>query len=150
VPVLSFEGDETTSAVALGFVDVMCRVARVSHCTTFPAPAAEPYSLNLARRTAEELRARGVHSVLMITGGFRSRRAAKVYSEVLRPFGITVYCQPVFGDRTTDNWFDSSHGIQEVTLQIAKLLYYWGDVMPRFKDTPLFNSSISNTNPHNE
>jgi hypothetical protein len=67
VPILGPEHDASSSLVARGFVDVMCRVARVSDCTTFPAPLTEPISLNLARRAAEELQARGVHSVLLVT-----------------------------------------------------------------------------------
>jgi hypothetical protein len=130
VPILTLGSEAAASSVAMGFVDVMCRVASVSDCTTFPASATEPFSLNLARRAAEELRAHGVRSVLMVTAGFRSRRAATVYTEILRPLGITVHCQPVFGQRTLDNWFDSTHGIEEVTLQIAKLLYYRLGVMP--------------------
>src|SRR5215470_2832399 len=130
VPIFTSEGGAAANSVALGFVDVMCRVAQVSDCTPFPASASEPFSLNLARHAAEELRERRIHSVLMVTAGFRSRRAATVYSEVLRPFGITVHCQPVFGRRTPDNWFDSTHGIEDVVLQTAKLLYYQLHVMP--------------------
>jgi len=101
--------EAAASSVAMGFVDVMCRVASVSDCITFPASVTEPFSLNLARRAAEELRVRGVRSVLMVTA---------------------VHCQPVFGDRTPDNWFNSNHGMEEIALQIAKLLYYRLGVMP--------------------
>jgi len=130
VPIFISGSEAAASSVAVGFVDVMCRVASVSDCTTFPVSATEPFSLNLARSAAEELRSRGIRSVLMVTAGFRSRRAAIVYTEFLRPLGITVHCQPVFGHRTTDNWFDSAHGIEEIVLQLAKLLYYQFDVMP--------------------
>ena len=124
VPILGPEHDASSNLVARGFVDVMCRVARVSDCTTFPAPATEPISLNLARRAAEELQARGVHSVLLVTAGFRSQRAAEVYSEVLSPLGIALHCQPVFVGRTPANWTESWHGIEDVGLQTGKLLYY--------------------------
>src|SRR5262249_11530394 len=72
VPIFTSEGGAAENSVALGFVDVMCRVAQVSDCTPFPASAIEPFSLNLAHRTAEELRDRGVHSLLVVTVGFRS------------------------------------------------------------------------------
>ena len=67
---------------------------------------------------------RSVRSVILVTEGFRSRRAAEIYLHVLKPLGITVYIQPVFGSRTADNWFRSWHGIQEIGLQFIKLWYY--------------------------
>lgn len=124
VPVLDYEGGDQPRSVALGFVRVMCEVSRLRNCTTFAAPEHEPISLNVARRCADELRARGVRSVILVTEGFRSRRAAEIYGHVFRPLGITVYIQPVFGSRTPDNWFRSWHGVQETGLQFVKLWYY--------------------------
>jgi hypothetical protein len=123
VPVLNSTSDEP-GAVSLGFVHVMCGISRLRNCTTFDAPEREPISLNVARRCAGELRARGIRSVIVVTEGFRSRRAAEIYRGVFAPLGITVWIQPVFGSRTPDNWFRSWHGIQEVGLQFAKLWYY--------------------------
>ncbi len=131
VPILSSESNGAPNTVSIEFVDVMCRIARASRCITFHAPADEPISLNLARGSAHELRARGVKSVLLVTDGFRSERALMVYSAVLAPIGITVHCQPVFGTRSPLNWFESLHGIQEVALQFIKLWYYRLVVMPR-------------------
>jgi hypothetical protein len=131
VPIMVSENDQTGSSVAQGFVDVMCRVTHVSECTTFYAAVDEPISLNFALRTAAELQSRGVHSMLLVTSAFRSRRAATIYAEVLRPFGIAVHCQPVFSRATPANWTDTSHGIQDVVLQFGKLLYYRAIVMPR-------------------
>jgi hypothetical protein len=124
VPVLDSETGDLPGAVANAFVNVMCGVSRLKNCTTFAAPEREPISLNVARRCAEELRARGVRSVILVTDGFRSRRAAEIYGQVLMPLGIKVYMQPVFGSRTPSNWFRSWHGIQETGLQFAKLWYY--------------------------
>jgi hypothetical protein len=124
VPVLGYEGGDPSGSVPMGFVDVVCGVSRLKNCTTFGVSEREPISLNLARRCAEELRARGVASVILVTEGFRSRRAAEIYLHVLKPLGIKVYIQPVFGHRTPDNWFRSWHGIQETGLQFAKLWYY--------------------------
>ena len=124
VPILGPVSDSEPNAVSLGFVDVMCRIARVSDCITFHVPSVEPISLNLARSTAQELNARGIRSVLLVTDGFRSRRAFDVYAAVLGPLGITVRCQPVFGSHTPLNWSESSHGVEEVGLQFIKLWYY--------------------------
>ena len=131
VPILGADSGAEPTEVSLGFVDVMCRTARISNCITFNVPSVEPFSLNLARRTAQELQARGIRSVLLVIDGFRSRRDFDLYAAVLGPLKITVHCQPVFGNRTPLNWFDSSHGIQEVGLQLIKLWYYRVIVMPR-------------------
>lgn len=52
--------------MAMRFADVTCRAASVSR-TTFPASATESFSLNLARRAVEELRARGIRPVLKLS-----------------------------------------------------------------------------------
>ena len=130
VPILVSRQVDRPQAVALGFVEVMCRTAGLPRCTTFEAPLTEPISLNLARRSAEELGARGVHSVLLVTGGFRSGRALLVYSEVLQPLGIQVHCQPVFGSQNLETWRGTAHGVQDVALQLAKLWYYRLLVIP--------------------
>jgi hypothetical protein len=124
VPILSSASDGEPNDVSLGFVDVMCRISRVSDCITFHVPSVEPITLNLARGTAQELNARGIRSMLLVTDGFRSRRAFDVYAAVLNPSGITVHCQPVFGSHTPLNWSESSHGVEEVGLQFIKLWYY--------------------------
>src|SRR4029453_13109286 len=98
--------------------------ADLSRCVAFPALVSEPISLALAQRAADELRSTNVRSILLVSDGFRSRRVVIVYSEVLRPFGIEVHCQPVFASRSTSDWYQSLHGIQEVGLQFGKLLYY--------------------------
>jgi hypothetical protein len=124
VPVLGYEGGDPSGSVPMGFVDVMCGISRLKNCTTFGVPEREPISLNVAKHCAEELRARGIHSVIIVTEGFRSRRAAEIYLNVFKPLGITVYIQPVFGHRTPENWYSSWHGVQEIGLQFAKLWYY--------------------------
>jgi hypothetical protein len=49
---------------------------------------------------------------------------------VLKPAGIRVYCTPVFGQHTPENWMDSWHGIEEVTRQFLKLEFYRLYVLP--------------------
>ena len=131
VPVVKWGGDAEAKTVATGFVDVMCRAAHVATCSTFDVALDEPFSLNLARRAAEELQRRGARSVLLVTDGFRSRRAELVYSRVLSPLGIAVRCQPAFGVRDAGNWSETAHGWQDVVLQWAKLVYYKVAVLAR-------------------
>lgn len=129
IPIVHPEPSDTPRSLSLGIVDLLCRTARLSGCTTFDAPLVEPISLNVAQRSAGEIHSRAVRSVLLVTSGFRSRRAELVYSQVLRPLGIAVHCQPVFGMYTPDNWYSATHGIQEVGLQLMKLWYYRAVVM---------------------
>lgn len=129
IPLVRAAADDAPRSLALGVVDLLCRTAGVSGCSTFDAPLAEPISLNVARRAASEIQSRGGRSVLLVTAGLRSRRAALVYSEVFRPLGIAVHCQPVFGIYTPANWTASTHGIQEVGLQWLKLWYYRAAVL---------------------
>lgn len=124
VPVLRTSPADRNYAVALGFVDVMCRAAGIATCETFPVDLVEPYSLNVARASAAELKRRGVGSVSVVTGGFRSRRAAGLYGSVLKGAGIEMRCQPVFLYRGPDDWYKSAHGVQEMVLQTGKLIYY--------------------------
>jgi hypothetical protein len=124
VPVLKSDNADQPAIVSLGFINVMCRISRVRHTATFDVLEREPIDLNVAKRSAEQLQARGARSVIVITGGFGSRRAAEVYRHVLKPLGINVYIQPVFGLRTPDNWSESWHGFQEIGLQLGSLWYY--------------------------
>jgi hypothetical protein len=43
---------------------------------------------------------------------------------------VATHCQPVPGTRTPDNWFETWHGVQDVTLQFLKLQYYRWYVLP--------------------
>jgi uncharacterized SAM-binding protein YcdF (DUF218 family) len=124
IPILKADTSGPPALVSIGIVDVMCRISMLRNCTTFEAPGREPISLNVARRSAEEIRSRGAHSVIIVTDGLRSRRAADIYLHVLRPLGISAHFQPVFGPHTPGNWFTSWHGIQEIVLQLGKLWYY--------------------------
>ena len=133
VPILGADSDAEPTEVSLGFVDVMCRTARISNCITFNVPSVEPFSLNLARHTAQELQARGIRSVLLVTDGFRSRRDFDLYAAVLGPLKLPFTVSRSSGTALPLNWFESSHGIQEVGLQLMKLWYYRVIVMPRLR-----------------
>ncbi len=124
IPIMTSETYGQPESVSLGIVQVLCQASRLRNCVTFWVPSSEPISLNIAKRSAEELQARGARSVIIITDGFRSRRSAEIYTHVFRPRGLTNYIQPVFGRQTPGNWFKSLHGLQDIGLQLIKLWYY--------------------------
>ena len=131
VPILRSRSGDEPLAVTRGIVDLMCTTAGVERCQVFETPSREPISLNLARHVADELDARGIRSVLLVTPGLRSQRSFEVYGSVFGPRGIVAHCHPVFGAQDTSNWFDSAHGVQDVVLQFLKLWYYRIVVLPR-------------------
>jgi hypothetical protein len=124
IPILNSGKSGQPALVSLGIVDVMCRISMLRNCTTFEAPGREPISLNVAKRSAEEIKSRSARTVIIVTDGLRSRRAAEIYLHVLKPLGIAAHFQPVFGPHTPGNWFASWHGMQEIGLQLGKLWYY--------------------------
>ena len=124
VPVKAKRDANVPSPVAGGFVEVMARVAYLEKVEMVPIREMEPISLNMALQIRGFLKEEGILSVLLVSGGFRSRRSHLVYRSVLGEAGIQVYCVPVFGLTTPVNWTESWHGIQAVMLQWIKLLYY--------------------------
>jgi len=130
VPMLRPPSDDEPVAVTRGIIDLMCTTAGIERCQVFETHAREPISLNLARHVADELDARDIRSVRLVTPGFRSKRSLEVYASVFGPRGIVVHCHPVFGAQDTSNWLDSAHGIQDVVLQFLKLWYYRILVLP--------------------
>jgi hypothetical protein len=118
------------SSVATGVVEVMARVARLTDLETIPFQESEPISLNAAYQVRESLTKRHIHSVVVVTPGFRSRRSSLVYGAVLGRAGIKAYCVPVFGMHTPETWAKSWHGIQEIVEQFVKLQYYRFYVLP--------------------
>jgi hypothetical protein len=124
VPIPSVQADGTPSQVYVGFMGVMCGIARVENCTPFPTEGREPISLHVAEGVARELYARGIRSILLVTSEFRSQRTATIYRSVLDPRGVRILCQPVPGTHTAHNWFTTTHGMQDFALQLGKLWYY--------------------------
>ena len=111
--------------------DVMIRIAHLKSTEMVPVrEQLEPISLNVAYQIRDYLRAEHIRSVLVVTSGFRSRRAALIYEAILGEAGVAVSCVPVFGKTTPENWTRTWHGIQEVTLQFLKLYYYRMYVLP--------------------
>jgi hypothetical protein len=99
------QGDDGhLGAVPKGFVDVMARVARLPEPEMIPTREVEPISLNTARQVLDYLKKENLRSVIIVSSGFRSQRDFLIWDSVLRPAGIHVSCQPVFGERTSENW----------------------------------------------
>lgn len=128
--------DGSVSTVSEEMVDVLARFARVQDVRTVPVGTVEPISLNAAFRFKRFLQENGIRSVLVVSPAFRSERSMMIYRAVLEPAGVSVYCAPVFGDRTQGNWRRTWHGIQDVALQFVKLQYYRWYVLPfRFNES---------------
>ncbi len=107
-----------------GFASVMTEVSRLEDPELVPFKEAEPITLSAAHQVADVLRGSGVRSVLVVSAGFRSWRTHLSYRKALEPLGIEVHCAPVWGTQRPENWTQTWHGVQEVLLQGAKLLYY--------------------------
>ncbi len=121
---------EAINDVPRGFVEVMSRVARLQSFEIIQAHEVEPVSLNVAYQVRHFLTKERIRSVTVVTAGFRSRRSALIYEQVLGQASIEVACVPVFGRQTPENWNQTWHGILEVTEQILKLQYYRLYVLP--------------------
>ncbi len=131
VPIPAF-ADPARSSISNEFVQIMARTARIE-IEAVSVAETEPISLNVAYQMRDFLEASRIASVILVTPGFRSRRAELVYGSVFRAKGIAVSCVPVFGEMTADNWVDTWHGLQDLGLQFVKLQYYRFWVLPRFR-----------------
>ena len=130
VPTSSSEDPEAPT-LEKAIADVMIRIAHLTSAETIPVrQQLEPISLNVAHQIRNYLRAEHIRSVLLVTSGFRARRAALIYKAILGEAGVAVSCVPVFGTTTPENWTRTWHGIQEVALQFLKLHYYRIYVLP--------------------
>ena len=116
--------------VSQGIAELMARVARVHNLKIIPIRDIEPISLNAAYQIRDFLTKERLRSVIVVAPAFRSRRSSLVYRAVLRPAGIQVYCMPVLGEHTPENWTATWHGIEDVTEQFVKLQYYRFYVLP--------------------
>lgn len=130
VPTSSSEDPEAPT-LEKAIADVMIRIAHLKSAETVPVRRQlEPISLNVAYQIRDYLRAGPIRSVLVVTSGFRARRAALIYEAILGEAGVAVSCVPVFGTTTPENWTRTWHGVQEVVLEFLKLNYYRMYVLP--------------------
>jgi hypothetical protein len=129
VPAPALEGDDPPNAVSLAIVNIMCRHAGFGRCTTFAAPLSEPYFLNVAQLSSEELRLAAYGSILLVTDRFRTRRAVIVYARVLERIEFAVHWQLVFGSLPRQLvHFDAR--LHEVGFEVVKRLHYRALVSP--------------------
>lgn len=115
---------ELPNPVSRGIAELMGRLARVQNSEIIPIREIEPYSLNAAYQIRDFLTKEHLRSIIVVAPAFRSRRSSLVYDAVLRPASIQVYCLPVFGKHTPENWAATWHGIQEIIEQFIKLQFY--------------------------
>ena len=123
VPVRTGTDSTAPDYISKRLAEVMAEVARIEF-EVIPIQEIEPISLNAANQIREFLQAERIKSVVVVAPDFRSRRSFLIYNRVFSPAGISTGCFPVFGRRTTSNWADSWHGLQEVGLQFLKLQFY--------------------------
>lgn len=124
VPVLTSGVRDLPWGTYLDVINVMAKAACLPSVEIVPVAYKEPLTLNVAVQVRERLQQDGADSVIVISPGFRSKRAYLVWDKAMRPFGIATYVVPVFGKRTPENWHKTWHGRQEVVLQWMKLIYY--------------------------
>jgi hypothetical protein len=130
VPVKASRSAGKPNHVSQGIAEVMALQARLGTWEVLPIRETEPITLNAATQLRDHLVAQGARSLILVTGGFRSRRSALAYGSVLGPAGIRVHCVPVFGPKTPATWTETWHGVQEVLEQQVKLQYYRFYVLP--------------------
>lgn len=77
-----------------------------------------------AQEVAKYLLTLSVKSVLIQTGEMQSNRVYTSYKNVLNPLGIGVSIFPEKGKFTATSWFNSEEGIELVTTELVKYIYY--------------------------
>jgi hypothetical protein len=131
VPVQASSDPAVPNIVSAEIVAMMARVARLGELEMIPIREIEPISLNAAYQIRDYLQRERIHSILVVTPAFRSRRSSIVYRAVLGPAGIHTACMPIFGGPTPVAWSETWHGVEQVVEQYVKLGYYRVFVLPR-------------------
>jgi hypothetical protein len=152
VPVPSGSEPGELRNVALRTAEMMATLSRLGVMDVVPIREVEPISLNAARDVQRFVEEQQIHSVIVVSPLFRSRRSSLVYTATLGRAGIAVSCEPVQGTRGVANWTSSWHGVQEVAEQWVKLQYYRLYVLPfRLRESSItqgFGTSTSPGSPH--
>jgi len=120
--------------ISSGIAELMARFARVQNLEIIPIPEIEPFTINAAYQIRDFLAKEHLRSLVVVAPAFRSKRSSLVYGAVLGPAGVQVYCLPVFGEHTPENWTTTWHGTQVVTEQFLKLQFYRFYVLPKLPD----------------
>lgn len=86
-------------------------------------PPAES-TIDEARRSADMLTARGLHSALLVTDAFHSRRAALLFRAAYAHRGLTVRSVPVTDSLDLARWWTHPVSARRVIEEWTKMLYY--------------------------
>jgi uncharacterized SAM-binding protein YcdF (DUF218 family) len=81
-------------------------------------------TIDEARRDAELLQSRGLHSALLVTDAFHSRRAWLLFRAAFAHRGLTVKSVPARDSLDLAHWWSHPLTARRVTEEWAKLLYY--------------------------
>ena len=81
-------------------------------------------TIDEARRDAELLQARGLHSALLVTDAFHSRRAWLLFRAAFAHRGLTVRSVPVTDELDLAHWWAHPLTARRVAEEWTKLLYY--------------------------
>jgi uncharacterized SAM-binding protein YcdF (DUF218 family) len=81
-------------------------------------------TIDEARRDADLLEARGLHSVLLVTDAFHSRRAVLLFRAFLARKGMSVHSVPVADSLDLAHWWTHPLAARRVVEEWAKFVYY--------------------------
>jgi uncharacterized SAM-binding protein YcdF (DUF218 family) len=82
-------------------------------------------TLDEARRAADLLQARGLHSAILVTDPFHSRRAELLFSAQFRRQGLSLQSSPAAGlDIDLSRWWQQPRAARQVVEEYAKLVAY--------------------------
>jgi uncharacterized SAM-binding protein YcdF (DUF218 family) len=81
-------------------------------------------TIDEARRDAELLQSRGLHSALLVTDAFHSRRAWLLFRAAFARRGLTVTSVPVADSLDLAHWWSHPVTARRVIEEWTKLLYY--------------------------
>jgi uncharacterized SAM-binding protein YcdF (DUF218 family) len=81
-------------------------------------------TIDEARRDADLLQARSLHSVLLVTDAFHSRRAALLFRAILARKGMTVRSVPVADSLDLAHWWTHPLAARRVVEEWTKFVYY--------------------------
>lgn len=130
VPLATDSATREPNAVAVALTESMAKLSRAGTVEIVPVHEVEPITLNATRDVRRFVEQEHIHSLIVVTSLFRSRRSALVYAATLGRAGIEVQYQPVGRSGDGNGWARSWHGIQNVLEQWLKLQYYKLCVLP--------------------
>jgi len=107
-------------------IDLYCREAgiRAGSFEKIWSIPSEPATLDRARQVAQVFQVRGIHSAILISRHYHSKRSTLSYRRFLDPAHIRLISYPAGYSYKPNNWWRSREGIQTVTLEFLKLVLY--------------------------